>query len=568
MQHVKQRWLQLYTYSLILIDAAIIILYMLSKTGLLNVPQTVGVTTVNTVVASVHMLFCITVYRWLAKNLTWYANMISAAIFGILIASSLTPKEPLWHFWAIFIISTFMFAMNGLFVPLAGVTIAWIVVIIQIANHEPFNFVIDIVMLSLATFAGVIGWLFFKRWYIDDSSKINNAIKNLLEQEKDVNLTLLNSISDGVMIINSKGTVRIINQAAADLLGWKKSEATNLDYRSLIRIVPEGEDSDISQKRAIAKCLSTGKPARLTQLIELKNGERKYVDVSASPITSADNNSQEKSVGVITVIRNVDEQKRQEQQRSDFISTASHEMRTPVAAIEGFVELALNPKVATIDEKARGYLEKAKESTQHLGRLFQDLLTASRSEDGRLQNNPKLIEIGEFLKKTIEPERMKAEKKGLKIVYETGENDAAKNVAPLLYAEVDPDRLREVVLNLFDNAIKYTDKGIITLGTSMKQQSVVIRVADTGMGIAEEDISHLFQKFYRTDNSATREIGGTGLGLYISKQLVELMGGRIWAESSVGAGSTFFIELPRISADRLNQIRNLQATNNQTATNS
>ena len=246
------------------------------------------------------------------------------------------------------------------------------------------------------------------------------------------------------------------------------------------------------------------------------------------------------------MLRDVDEQKRQEQQRSDFISTASHEMRTPVASIQGFIELALNPKVAVIDEKARGYLVKAQDATKHLGELFQDLLTVSKSDDGRLANNPEVIEVGALLKELVEQNRMVAEKKNLKVVLDNGAADA-KTVAPLMYVNADPERLREIFTNLFDNAVKYTSTGIITVGASLKEQGVVIRVADTGMGIPAEDIPHLFQKFYRTDNSATREIGGTGLGLYICKQIVEMMGGKIWVESTPGAGSTFFVEIPRVS---------------------
>jgi signal transduction histidine kinase len=121
-------------------------------------------------------------------------------------------------------------------------------------------------------------------------------------------------------------------------------------------------------------------------------------------------------------------------------------------------------------------------------------------------------------------------------------------VKPLYYVHIDPDRMREVITNLFDNACKYTDAGKVSIGLTGDSEIVQLYIRDTGAGIPADDIPHLFQKFYRVDNSATRTIGGTGLGLFISRKIVELYQGRIWVESEVGNGSTFFINLPRISS--------------------
>jgi signal transduction histidine kinase len=130
-----------------------------------------------------------------------------------------------------------------------------------------------------------------------------------------------------------------------------------------------------------------------------------------------------------------------------------------------------------------------------------------------------------------------------------------KVVKPLYYVWADPDRLREVITNLFDNACKYTDAGRVTIGLTGNNQVVQIYVRDTGGGIPADDIPHLFQKFYRVDNSATRTIGGTGLGLFICRKIIELYQGRIWVESQLGKGSTFFINLPRLTASRANQLQ-------------
>ncbi len=137
----------------------------------------------------------------------------------------------------------------------------------------------------------------------------------------------------------------------------------------------------------------------------------------------------------------------------------------------------------------------------------------------------------------------------------TKEGGTAKVVRPLYYVLVDPDRLREVITNLFDNAVKYTPEGKISLGITGNDQVVQCYVKDTGPGIPADDLPHLFQKFYRVDNSATRTIGGTGLGLFICRKIVELYSGRIWAESELGKGSSFYINLPRLTTQKATELQ-------------
>ncbi len=237
-------------------------------------------------------------------------------------------------------------------------------------------------------------------------------------------------------------------------------------------------------------------------------------------------------------------------------------MRTPVAAIEGYLSLALNDKVSTIDTRARGYLEKAHTSTQHLGQLFQDLLTSAKAEDGRLTSHPQLLEMGKFLEQLAQDLRFAAEKKNLPVELIVGSHSSGASggtvgrmVRPFYYVQVDPDRIREVITNLFDNAVKYTSEGKISIGLTGNNDVVQMYIKDTGPGIPREDISHLFQKFYRVDSSVTRTIGGTGLGLFICRKIVELYNGKIWVESDTGKGSTFYINLPRLSSQEAANIQ-------------
>ena len=300
-------------------------------------------------------------------------------------------------------------------------------------------------------------------------------------------------------------------------------------------------------------------------ILVTKTNSSIYVNLSVSLVDLNKN-----SESAVVLIRNVTEERMEEERLVDFISTASHEMRTPVAAIEGYLALALNSKVSSIDDKVRDYLEKAHMATQHLGQLFQDLLTSAKAEDGRLANHPRIIEVGAFLKQLTEELKFAAEKKGLKMEFIVGTDQLAKvnlsnekNIMPFYYVYADPDRLREVVTNLFDNAVKFTTEGSITIGLTADSNIVQFYVKDTGVGIPAEDIPHLFQKFYRVDNSATRTVGGTGLGLFICKKIVELYNGRIWVESQVKKGSTFYINIPRVSSQQAKSMED-ESLNNET----
>lgn len=396
-------------------------------------------------------------------------------------------------------------------------------------------------------------------------SKKNLGGSGAFQDEKQKADIIINSIDDGVVLVDANNVIQVFNPAAATLTGWQQSESVGLDYRSIVRFANDKGGVLDDASHPFNTVLSSGKASRNnTAVLIKKNTNQLPVDISVSPLT--DQNKQ--ITGAVAILRNVEEQRKQDKQRADFISTASHEMRTPVAAIEGYLALALNDKVANIDAKARSYLEKAHASTQHLGKLFQDLLTSAKAEDGRLTNHPTVVDMGEFVEKLVDDLRFTAEKKGLQLELlmggkhqgPTNNIDASKKlVRPLLYVHVDADRIREVITNLFDNAVKYTESGKITVGITGDASVVQFHVSDTGPGIPKEDIPHLFQKFYRVDNSATRTIGGTGLGLYICRKIIELYSGRIWVESEPGHGSTFYINIPRIDANRATQLQTQEA---------
>ncbi len=354
---------------------------------------------------------------------------------------------------------------------------------------------------------------------------------------------VVNAIGDAVLAVDAKGTIKLMNPAAEDLLGWSPRDASNLDYHSVIKLSDEKDITLSDAADPILATINTNQENRTKHLqLETKSGKKLFVSLVASPLGVPGS-------GVIIVMSDITKDRLEERQQAEFISTASHEMRTPVASIEGYLGLALNPATATVDEKARDFITKAHEAAQHLGNLFQDLLDVSKADDGRLSNNPTPIDLVAYTKDITEGLRPKATAKGLGLVYMPDPEKAERgerNLRPVFYIKADKDHVREAIANLIENAIKYTPEGQITVDVTGNDKTVTISITDTGIGIPPEDLPHLFQKFYRVDNSDTREIGGTGLGLYLCRRLVETIGGRIWVDSTYKKGSTFYIELPRI----------------------
>lgn len=374
---------------------------------------------------------------------------------------------------------------------------------------------------------------------------------------------IINAIGDGVIAIDGQGIVKLINHAAKELLGWTGNDALTLHYKSVLSLIDEHGNDIPEAGNPIFSALNSNQETRKNRLTVLtRNNKRILTSLVASPVGEPGN-------GVIIVFRDITQDTLEERQKAEFISTASHEMRTPVASIEGYLGLALNPQTATIDAKARDYIEKAHQSAQHLGRLFQDLLDVSKAEDGRLTNNPRVVNVVEFAEAIVQGLRQKASEKGLELVYKPGVAGKAgeRQVSPVYYVNLDNDHIREIINNLVENAIKYTPKGTVSIDVTSENDRVVIAISDSGIGIPAEDIPHLFQKFYRVDNSDTREIGGTGLGLYLCRRLAEAMGGRVWVKSQYKQGSTFFLELPRVETQEARELLEQQEIDDKKAQN-
>lgn len=527
------------------------------------------VSTEAAVLAGIALFAGFVSYLWTPrKQLVWSA----LATYGILVlltavlvlntGATHSPFVALWMLVSVFAGVFGLYALGPLFVALAVYSI------VGFLNGSLTRDDIFVIILAGEVPLGV-SYLIWHR----DRSQINKgdqAYRELASELSEVagkSEVVINAIADGVIAVDNQGIIELINPAAQHIIGWGKQDALRLNYKSVLKLI-DAKGSDIPEAAdPVALALASNKQTTSTEFTIVTNsGKNLLASIVVSPVGQPGS-------GVIIVFRDITAQKTEERQQAEFISTASHEMRTPVASIEGYLGLALNPQTAQIDDKAREFILKAHESAQHLGRLFQDLLDVSKADDGRLSNNPKIIDAIEFTHDIVEGLRPKADEKHLVLTYKPKPDDvprtnrfeerSERTLSPIYYVDADPDHLREVLANLVENAIKYTPNGHVTVDITGDEKNVTFSIADTGIGIPKEDVGHLFQKFYRIDSSETREIGGTGLGLYLCRRLTEAMNGRIWVESEYKQGSTFFVSLPRLANDEAT--RRIEQAANQSA---
>ena len=228
--------------------------------------------------------------------------------------------------------------------------------------------------------------------------------------------------------------------------------------------------------------------------------------------------------------------------KSEFLSTMSHELRTPLNSIIGFSDLLKQKKIGELNEKQEHFIDNVLYSSKHLLSLINDILDLSKIESGKIEMNIETISIPSTINDTLEMVRTTSMKHNINLI---------KKFDPgLEFLEADKQKLKQILFNLLSNAVKFSkqNEGTITITTKKYDETVHISVSDTGIGIKKEDMGKLFNKFQQIESATHRKYGGTGLGLAISKELVELHGGSILAESKYGEGTTFTFKLPLISS--------------------
>jgi|GEM_PF-3593974 PAS domain S-box-containing protein len=382
--------------------------------------------------------------------------------------------------------------------------------------------------------------------------------REILQREAEEKTRLIvNNAFDAIVTMDSKGLITTWNPQAEVIFGYSRDEAIGQRLVELI-VPPRFRER---HEKGLEHFLITEEGVMINRQIETtamrKNGEEFPVEMSVSPARSGDD------YVFIAMIRDITERKKVEEEiqrsyqelekaieraesasraKSEFLANMSHEIRTPLNAIIGMTELSLD--MASSPEQ-REYLKVVLSNSESLLALINDILDVSKIEAGKMELEEHTFDLKELVESVAEVLGVKAREKGLELL---------SYIEPDLPTMVvgDSTRIRQVLVNLVGNAVKFTEKGEVSIKVERERTQTVeadrrvplhFMVSDTGIGIPEDQIERIFDKFSQADTSTTRRYGGTGLGLTISRSLVEMMGGRIWVESEVGKGSTFHFTL-------------------------
>jgi len=352
--------------------------------------------------------------------------------------------------------------------------------------------------------------------------QLNQRIETMAEERSQIE-AILSSMIEGVLAVDSTGRIVSINKAAGDLLGIDAAKSEGLNVEEVVRN-PQFQDY-------IKNTLANKQSSEIECFI-LNDGGR-FLQLHGSGLTDNKGNRS----GAVLVLHDITRTRQLEEVRRDFVANVSHELKTPVTSIKGFVETLLDGAVNE-PEQARRFLRIIAKHSDRLNAIIEDLLSLSRLEEDseRRRLSFEKRSLKPTLVSAIELSHVKADQKHIVIELLCDEAITVK---------VNPALIEQAVLNLIDNAIKYSrDNSKIHVSGQRTEDEVLIKVSDHGCGIRTEDLGRIFERFYVVDKGRSRKLGGTGLGLSIVKHIAQVHGGHVEVESTVGKGSTFKIHLP------------------------
>lgn len=337
--------------------------------------------------------------------------------------------------------------------------------------------------------------------------------------------SVLSHMSDGVLATDRHGNVNVVNQMALSFLNTTEDQIINKPIASVLGLDETSQDLIASQKGII---LTVNQGTRDEVILHASFSLIKRVTGFVS--------------GSVCVLHDITEQQKNENSQKQFVSNVSHELRTPLTSLHAYIE-TLNEGAWKDPKIAPQFLQVTQEETERMIRMINELLSLSRMDRGVSKVDVEWVNFNDFVSHILDRFDMivKTDAKEGKKKYTIKRSLSSQ----ALWVEIDTDKFAQVIDNIMNNAIKYSpDGGVITIKLRQERQQIILSIADQGLGIPREDLSKIFDRFYRVDKARSREQGGTGLGLAIAKEIVEEHHGKIWANSSEGKGSTFYIALP------------------------
>ena len=342
------------------------------------------------------------------------------------------------------------------------------------------------------------------------------------EQELEKIELIFANLSDGLILINGQGRLELFNPAAEQMFGVRARDILGRTFQGLETFPRLIEVARIvEEKKEFSRH-------------ELPIPPNKVLEVSAILLRAGEVKDQ----GVILVSHDITKEKQVEQLKTEFVSLAAHQLRTPLSAIKWALQALLDGDAGPITPQQLELLEKNRISNERMIALVNDLLDITRIEEGRYLYHPAFSQFEELVQDVVLSYKVQAQQRNIVLVF-----DPPKEKFPKVL--VDKEKMLLVIHNLVDNSLRYSPPGgKVQVALSQNKKEVVFSIEDFGIGIPEEQKARLFEKFFRASNAKQTYTEGTGLGLYLSKNIIEAHEGKIWAESKVGQGSTFSFSLP------------------------
>jgi PAS domain S-box-containing protein len=367
--------------------------------------------------------------------------------------------------------------------------------------------------------------------------KINKDLleENALQLSKERNKleTIVQSIADGVFVADKDMKITLFNPKAAQISGFSEKEVLGREYDEVLKFIYESDPEKIDDK-FIKDAISTRKIQEMSNHKVLVTKKRGNIPVAASAAPLMDEEGQ--VTGCVAVFRDITKDREIDKMKTEFVSVASHQLKTPLTGIKWMTELLMR---CGLNEEQTEFAQSAHDSTNRMIKLINELLDVSHIETGRkFDVRKERTDIIALLNTILGDLNENANKKNIQI-------EKSKETPLELMVDIDIGKVRHVITNLIDNAIKYSKQdGRIEVSCIKDKSGVVFFVRDNGIGIPQEQQKRLFEKFFRADNAVLSETDGTGLGLYIVKAIVEAHDGKVWFESVENKGTTFYIKLP------------------------
>jgi PAS domain S-box-containing protein len=362
---------------------------------------------------------------------------------------------------------------------------------------------------------------------IDEKTKSEDVAwrkYNKVLSDKKKTEAVIRSIAEGLVVVDPQGKVIMMNPAAERLLGVSKKNKIGK---------PIAED--IRQEQLLSLVKGSGEKEDTEIELISQQDTKKTLRASSAVVE----NEYGQTVGMVSVLSDITKQKEVDQLKANFVANVSHELRTPLVAIDKAISLLFTKTAGEISPTQEEFLSMAQRNLKRLTLLVNDLLDLSKLEAKKMDIKLEPISIESLVREAVEGMNAWAKTKSLNIEIKIQEG--------LPQVNLDPNRIIQVLNNIIGNAIKFTpDKGNITIEANLHKEGnkIELSVADNGIGIAKEDLPKIFDKFYQTGERVATDINGTGIGLTIVKEIVELHGGKIWAESEKGSGAKFIFTLP------------------------